>query len=523
MKPQIDSMFRRTTSAEHPVTSPSGSRPPATLPTPPTSGTSTPAFGSSLLSSVAAQATAQPPTPARTPPTAETSPLTLVTSSSNFSSILQQHPAVVVNFTNTPSCPPCRAIKPVYESIAAEHASTYGVKGARFVEVELSIGEGNQIASSYGVRATPTFIFFKDGKKVDEMKGAAKRELEGKVEEFLESIWPRHPHRKIYMPLIEKIPINPITSTATPNYPALLKKLESLGAVKSDVDVLRDQVVPLLEGKQTSSDRSVQAALASWCPSTVNMANSLDPSSLFPLVDLWRVGVSNPVIAAALALDLSADSTENRAGDSAVGQLLAIVAATLKKQGADTPKPLLLTALRLITNILAALPLTNLLLSRSSSPRLYSVQQDLLSITVESLLHTEVTVRSAAAGVAVNMASWRHRIAKETRTVPEDEPEADWEVELVSALVEGVGRESDEDVGKFSDLFLLTIGADGATAHRLLVALALTIYLSPGYLESLRSLLEVLDAKGIIESRMKGWKKAEVRKLATEMTSKLMR
>ena len=31
----------------------------------------------------------------------------------------------------------------------------------------------------------------------------------------------------------------------------------------------------------------------------------------------------------------------------------------------------------------------------------------------------------------------------------QDSEEKDWEVELISALVEGIGREDDEDVGEF--------------------------------------------------------------------------
>jgi hypothetical protein len=59
-------------------------------------------------------------------------------------------------------------------------------------------------------------------------------------------------------------------------------------------------------------------------------------------------------------------------------------------------------------------------------------------------------VRSAAAGVAVNLAGWRHRVSKEQGKGADEGSEHDWEVELVSAVIEAIGREADEDVGKFT-------------------------------------------------------------------------
>ena len=72
----------------------------------------------------------------------------------------------------------------------------------------------------------------------------------------------------------------------------------------------------------------------------------------------------------------------------------------------------------------------------------------MLSVTVDSLLHPDQSVRSAAAGVAVNLAGWRHRVSKEQGRGADEGSEHDWEVELVSAAIEAIDREADEDVGK---------------------------------------------------------------------------
>jgi membrane glycosyltransferase len=44
------------------------------------------------------------------------------------------------------------------------------------------------------------------------------------------------------------------------------------------------------------------------------------------------------------------------------------------------------------------------------------------------------------------------------------------------------------------------------SAHRLLVALALLVWLSPAYATSVQPLLEVLGAKETVGKKVKGWK-----------------
>lgn len=457
MMPSIDAMFRRTAPSEHPVNAGravAGPSQPSLL-TPPASGTATPT-PSSILASVAAQATAAPgvgagPTPAATPPKLpEVSPLTLVSSSSNFDSILRNNAAVVVNFTNTPGCPPCRVIKPVYESLAADLSPTFASKGVRFVEVELGIGEGQQIASRHGVSATPTFQFFHHGKKVDEMRGAAKRELENRVETFLEGCFPRHPHRKLYLPGVESIPLSPITSSTIPAYPALLSKLEGF-APESDrtkVGLVRSEVIPLLEGKAQIPDQQLGDLMTRWTAVTSDLLSTLKPEQTFPVIDLWRVALLNTRISDVLAMRLSPSAPTSTSVDP-ISPILNLAASTLATSSTSTPKPFLLTVLRLLTNLTAPLHLANLILaSPPPSPVLANLQAKTIAVVVESLLHPDGGVRSAAAGVAVNLAGWRHRNAKDTKQAPEDEDEKEWEVEVVSALLEGIGREADEDVGE---------------------------------------------------------------------------
>lgn len=449
----------------------------------------------------------------------ETSPLTLVSSFANWTSILKNHRAVIANFTNTEGCAPCRMIKPAYEAMAETYSASHGAMGVRFVEIEIGVGEGQNIASQYSVSATPTFIFFKDGVKSDEMAGADKRGLEARVEAFLEDVFPRHPHEKTYLAATSRLSTQPITQTAVPGYPALLKKLESFpGATKAHVDVLRADVVPFLEGKAVS-DAALPGLVDKWTAATTGLLGSLKPAETFPLIDLWRVGLTNPRLVSALVLRLGPN-----AGAEPLTAILSLTSAQLASMGAATPRPLLLTTLRLCTNALAPLPLANLVLSSA-------LQEPLLSVLVESLLHAEVSVRKAAADVAVNAAAWRHRLAKESGQAAQEGPEPEWEVELLSALLESIGREADPDVGESPECYGLCRTVTQRLAvrrrceltpgHRLLVASALLIYLSPGYEGNVAPLLEVLGARATLQDAGKRWGKADARKLADEVSTKL--
>ena len=60
-------------------------------------------------------------------------------------------------------------IEPVFERLAHERTQAGGAGGnggVAFVKIDLGAGMGGMVGSLYGVRVTPTFIFFRDGNKV---------------------------------------------------------------------------------------------------------------------------------------------------------------------------------------------------------------------------------------------------------------------------------------------------------------------------------------------------------------------
>jgi thioredoxin 1 len=70
-------------------------------------------------------------------------------------------------------CGPCKVIAPEVVKLSKEYPST------RFYKVD--VDEVPDVAQELGVRAMPTFVIFKDGKKVDEVVGANKPALQAAV------------------------------------------------------------------------------------------------------------------------------------------------------------------------------------------------------------------------------------------------------------------------------------------------------------------------------------------------------
>lgn len=158
--------------------------------------------------------------------------------------------------------------------------------------------------------------------------------------------------------------------------------------------------------------------LDEWTHATEDAMNVLPPNEWFPLLDLLRIGLARDLDRLALKFEYL------------LGTILAKVVAV-----PTMTKPLLLTSLKVISNALPSPVLTEGLLEPSR-------KEGVISIVVAGLLEQDKGLRSAAAGLAWSLAG---RIVK-SRTTGQSGEEG--EVELVSALVEALERESESiDVG----------------------------------------------------------------------------
>jgi len=88
--------------------------------------------------------------------------------SDNFEATIGEGVAMVDFWA--PWCGPCRMIAPVVEELAEEFEGKANI-------CKVNTDEQQEIAAKYGIRSIPTILFFKDGQMVDQMVGAASKDV----------------------------------------------------------------------------------------------------------------------------------------------------------------------------------------------------------------------------------------------------------------------------------------------------------------------------------------------------------
>jgi len=83
---------------------------------------------------------------------------------SELNELLSHKGVVLVDFSAT-WCPPCRAMEPIVERLAARFAGRAGV-------VKVDVDQTGDLASNYGVRGVPTFLLLANGQVVERVVGA---------------------------------------------------------------------------------------------------------------------------------------------------------------------------------------------------------------------------------------------------------------------------------------------------------------------------------------------------------------
>ncbi len=98
-----------------------------------------------------------------------TTELMHVTDSEFSQSVLESKLPVMVDFWAT-WCGPCRMIAPFVEEIARDYSG-------KAMVVKMDTDANPQTPMKYGIMGIPTLIFFKDGKEVDRLVGAAPKAM----------------------------------------------------------------------------------------------------------------------------------------------------------------------------------------------------------------------------------------------------------------------------------------------------------------------------------------------------------
>ena len=82
---------------------------------------------------------------------------------SELNELLSHKGVVLADFSAT-WCPPCRAMEPIVERLAARFAGWADV-------VKVDVDQAGELASTYGVRGVPTFLLFANGQVVERVVG----------------------------------------------------------------------------------------------------------------------------------------------------------------------------------------------------------------------------------------------------------------------------------------------------------------------------------------------------------------
>jgi hypothetical protein len=302
----------------------------------------------------------------------------------------------------------------------------------------------------------------------------------------------------------------PALDTVLTKFSSFIDAAPSSPTTAQAKEVLRAQVVPYLKARftpvagATPLPSASAALLGPWAAATTVLAGALTPDALFPIVDMWRLAVLDPAAASWLAA---------APGAGPIGVLVRIARDALGQPTQDKgTRNYVLTALRLLANAFGSAALARALLSGPGG------DGQVLGTLVPALLHSDAAVRTAAASLAFNAAASVQRaraaagaglggVPSSISTSGANDADAaaaadeDWQVELASALVEALGRETGEDV-----------------VHRLVAALACLLRFAPTDGQVV-PLVEVLGARTVVLGKAKAGsvQKKEVRKLLEEV------
>ncbi|MCJ1256164.1 hypothetical protein MMC24_003984 [Lignoscripta atroalba] len=363
----------------------------------------------------------------------------------------------VIFFTSS-TCAPCKIVYPAYDELAAE-------AGNKAVLIKVDLNQAYEIGAKYQVRATPTFMTFLKGVKENQWSGANEGPLRGNIRMLIQMAHPPHPHTNLTLPTLQRPHRKPITYSKVPPLDKLLAKLDPKSRTDPSITALKDFITT-----RTSSTTLANAPLPplpTLSTFILSSLRTLPPSTLFPIIDLLRLALVDPRVSGYFAEE-----------DHNTGLILAILSHVVSL-GDDCPYTLRLVTVHLSCNLFSSPLYRPQLLSTPS------LTSPLLNLLTSSLLDTaHVPSRAAAASLAYNITAFNHlqRLDGASDLLPEGA-----QVELAAALVEGIGREDNENENNNKE-------SSKELIRGLILALGLLVY-------GVDQKGEVVDLLGVIGAR----------------------
>ena len=211
---------------------------------------------------------------------------------------------------------------------------------------------------------------------------------------------------------------------------------DTIGSVT--LPFLKLQIIP--SGKSAVKPLSSLAPmLTEWANASTTLASALPIEQLFPMVDLWRLGFLSTTLGTWVSEELvrTPGATSN------------IIYEFLNKaESKPLPRPFVLTLLKCFSNAFGTPALSQRLLAPGP------LREKLTDLAISQLLEEDSLVRTTAASLVFNIASsvqaQRVDIGK-GGFFPQTPMGVDieWEIEVVSAVIEGIRREEGEEIREF--------------------------------------------------------------------------
>jgi hypothetical protein len=264
-----------------------------------------------------------------------------------------------------------------------------------------------------------------------------------------------HVHSSLSLPCLAAVSTEPIIFRTVASLDAVVTKLshfidssqlpvEEKARVK---DTIQSTTLPFLKvqiqisGKSTAKPPSSLAPmLTEWTDASIKLISVLPTEQLFPIVDLWRIGF--------LSTTVGTWVSEGHIGTPRVTR--SIISELLKKaEPKPLPRAFVLTLLKCFSNAFGTLAFSRQLLTPGP------LREKLTDFAISQLLEEDGPIRAAAASLVFNIAAstqTQRTDARKSNPVPPSYAglDTEWEIEVVSAIVEGIRREENEENRKFS-------------------------------------------------------------------------
>ena len=264
-----------------------------------------------------------------------------------------------------------------------------------------------------------------------------------------------HAHSSLSLPYLAAVSTEPIMFKTITSLDAVVAKLahfidssELRAEEKARIrDTIESATLPFLKlqilpsGKATVKPLSSLAPmLTEWTDASKTLISTLPTEQLFPVVDLWRIGF----------LSLTVGTWVSEVHASTPAATSGIISEFLNKaQLKPLPRSFVLTLLKCLCNTFCTPVLSQRLLSPGP------LRDKLTDLAISQLLEKDNMVRTTAASLVFNIASSTQvqrtdagKIDFSLQTY--SGVDAEWEIEAVSAVIEGIRREESEEIREFS-------------------------------------------------------------------------